>query len=128
MKITENDELFQHSQDILTQADCLFTQHEVDQAIEQLAEQINLQLQGTHPIVMAIMNGGLITCGLLLPKFNFPLQTDYLHASRYGENTQGGTLKWLAHPSLDIKDRTILLVDDEEFLTVCIWGFLVRLG
>ncbi len=108
----EDIDIFKSSQEVLSQADCLYSMQEVDLAIDKLAKKINKKLKDANPIIIAILNGGLIPCGLLLPKFNFPLQTDYLHATRYGKNTTGGELSWLAKPNLNIKGRTILLVDD----------------
>ncbi len=110
--IEEDKDIFQDSQQVLSEADCLFSQKDVGLAIDELAKQINQQLKDSNPIILAVMNGGLIPCGMLLPKLNFPLQVDYIHATRYAENTTGGELQWIAKPTLDIKDRTILLVDD----------------
>jgi len=105
-------DIFKSSQEILAQADCLYTDEQVVSAINTLATQINEKLKESNPIVIAILNGGLITCGMLLPKLKFPLQTDYLHATRYGKNTTGGALEWITKPSLSLKGRTVLLVDD----------------
>ncbi len=112
MSTLEHSQLFQHSQQVLSQSDCLFTTQQVDAAIDSLAERINHALCDTHPIIIAVMNGGLIPCGLLLPRLNFPLQTDYIHASRYGMNTSGNELNWMAKPSIKLAGRTVLLVDD----------------
>ncbi|MBF0264428.1 MAG: hypoxanthine-guanine phosphoribosyltransferase [Gammaproteobacteria bacterium] len=106
------EQLFEHSQHVLAEAECLYTKAEVERAVEKLAIELNTELKGTNPIVMAVMNGGLITCGELLPKLNFQLQCDYLHATRYGYETSGKTLKWIAKPTLSLKDRTVLLIDD----------------
>ncbi|MFK5985700.1 MAG: hypoxanthine-guanine phosphoribosyltransferase [Pseudomonadota bacterium] len=108
----EDMDIFKSSQEILSQADRLYSHEEVGVAIDELAKQINNKLKNTNPVIIAVLNGGLIPCGLLLPKLNFPLQTDYLHATRYGKNTTGGELEWIAKPSIDIKGRTVLLVDD----------------
>ena len=40
------------------------------------------------------MTGGDSFCGQLLPKLAFPLDFDYLHATRYGADTQGGKISW----------------------------------
>jgi hypoxanthine phosphoribosyltransferase len=58
------------------------------------------------------MNGAMIPMGMLLPELDFPLQVDYLHATRYRNETSGGELQWLASPKINLKDRTVLLVDD----------------
>jgi len=108
----EEKDIFHSSQKVLSDADCLFSHEDVGVAIDELARQINNKLKDSNPIILAVMNGGLIPCGMLLPKLNFPLQVDYIHATRYGKNTTGGELQWIAKPSLDLTGRTILLVDD----------------
>lgn len=110
--MSEIKNLFLESQQVQQNADCLFTKKEVYSAIRVLGEQISKQLSDSYPIVIGVMNGALIPLGLLLPELNFPLQVDYLHATRYRDKTSGGQLKWLVNPTIDISSRTILLVDD----------------
>ena len=64
------------------------------------------------PLVIVIMNGGLITAGHLLNKITIPVDIDYCHATRYGQQTNGGDLHWLAYPQQVLTNRSILLVDD----------------
>jgi hypoxanthine-guanine phosphoribosyltransferase len=40
------------------------------------------------------MTGGIVFCGQLLTRLDFPLDFDYLHATRYGPETQGGKISW----------------------------------
>jgi hypoxanthine phosphoribosyltransferase len=42
----------------------------------------------------------------------FPLQVDYLHATRYRMKTSGAELDWRVPPETSLKDRTLLLIDD----------------
>lgn len=90
----------------------LLSGEEVDAAIQKMAEGIVSKLGHTNPIVMCIMNGGLITTGKLVTRLDFPLQIDYLHATRYRNTTSGHALNWIKYPTLSLKDRTVLVVDD----------------
>ena len=58
------------------------------------------------------MGGGLVFAGQLLTKLPFALEIDYVHASRYQNETVGKTLVWKALPKLDLTGRTVLLIDD----------------
>ena len=107
-----NPEVVDTVNDILKQADCLFTKTEVELAINKMANNINLELHDKNPIVLSIMNGGLIFAGQLLTQLNFPLQIDYCHATRYRGEMSGGELHWKALPQLALLDRTVLVVDD----------------
>jgi hypoxanthine phosphoribosyltransferase len=97
---------------ILSEADCLVSETEVVSAIGRLSKEITARLKDVNPVVICIMNGGLIFTGQLLPQLQFPLQVDYVHATRYGHEKNGATLNWTVRPQLDLKGRTVLLLDD----------------
>ena len=54
----------------------------------------------------------MIPTGHLLSRLNFPLEVDYIHATRYRGTTRGGDLHWLVEPRQSLKDRTVLIIDD----------------
>lgn len=97
---------------VLAEADCLFTEAQVEQALDALAVRVSERLGALNPIVMCVLNGGLVPTGKLVTRLAFPLQIDYLHATRYRNTTSGGDLTWLARPHMDIRGRTVLVVDD----------------
>ncbi|OOZ39655.1 hypoxanthine-guanine phosphoribosyltransferase [Solemya elarraichensis gill symbiont] len=93
-------------------ADCLFASSEVDAAIDSLAKQLNERFAGLNPVVLCVMNGGLVISGQLLPRLSFQLQFDYMHATRYRDQTSGGELQWKRHHEISLKDRVVLVLDD----------------
>ena len=110
--MTELHNLFEESQQVREEADCLFDKESVYAAVKKMADEMTVELAETNPVVLAIMNGGLIPMGLLLPELDFPMQIDYLHATRYRGKTRGGELHWLVTPKIDLKDRHVILIDD----------------
>ena len=96
----------------MQQADCLYNASDVEAALEKMARAISRTLADRDPLLVCLMNGALVPFGMLLPKLQFPLQVDYVHATRYGDRLQGGELKWIAGPFISPQDRTILLIDD----------------
>ena len=85
---------------------------DVSRAADRMANEVTSKLEKSFPIVVAIMNGGLLPLGLILTKLDFPLETDYIHPTRYNNSTLGGELKWIRKPPSSFCGRTILLVDD----------------
>ena len=82
-------------------------------AFDRMAREITAVLDGTLPIVICVLNGGIIPAGHLLTRLAFPLETDYLHATRYrGKTTGGREIIWLCRPHLSLQGRTVLLIDD----------------
>jgi hypoxanthine phosphoribosyltransferase len=101
-----------HYRHIYQNAECLFTQDQVNAAIARMADEICGELQLRNPLVLCVMNGGVVLMGKLLPRLDFMLQVDYLHASRYRGQTEGDVLHWMRKPEIAVRDRTVLLVDD----------------
>lgn len=97
---------------IRAEADCLASAVEVAQAYDRMAAAITLRLQDANPLVYAVMNGGLIPAGQLLSRLDFPLETAYLHATRYGHAVSGGDLDWQVRPSVNPAGRSVLVIDD----------------
>ena len=97
---------------VLEEAECLVDRQTVEAAVDRVAAEITAQLGRQNPLVFCVMHGGLIFCGQLLTRLPFPLEVGYLHATRYGRDTTGGELEWLAGLQTEVVDRTVLLVDD----------------
>jgi hypoxanthine phosphoribosyltransferase len=93
-------------------ADLLHSEREVEAALDKMAQEINTALDGHNPLVLCVINGGIVTAGRLLPRLTIPLTLDSIHASRYQNQTSGGSIKWLVKPETSLKDRTVLIVDD----------------
>lgn len=93
-------------------ADCLYPQAQVEQALDRLAEEITARLGAHDPLILCVMAGGVIPAGHLLTRLHFPLQVDYIHATRYNNTTRGGELQWRVRPNCSLQDRTVLVVDD----------------
>jgi len=90
----------------------LYTYEEINQALDRLADKLNLQLKGEAPLVLCVMQGGLIFAGQLIPKLHCMLEIDYIHATRYNNQTSGGELRWKAYPDKSLNNRTVLILDD----------------
>lgn len=97
---------------VLNEADCLFDQLAVEQAYDNMALLIEKEFKNKNPIVICVLTGAIIPMGHLLTRLNFPLQIDYIHATRYDNGIAGGNIKWISEPKINIKDRNLLLVDD----------------
>lgn len=97
---------------VMAEADCLVSEEQVYQAIDELADSISGELKHSNPLLFCVMNGGLILTGQLLPRLRFPVQAEYLHATRYRQETTGGILEWKLRPDAEMTGRTVLIVDD----------------
>lgn len=96
----------------MEEAELIHPYSDIERAITKMASAISDTLAASNPVVISLLKGGLVLSGHLLPQLDFPLQVDYVHATRYRDKTEGGSLHWIARPSMPIKDRTVLLLDD----------------
>lgn len=108
MKTLNNKDL----EDVLRNSECLINSAEIDAAYDHLAAQLNLHYAGLNPLILVVMNGGLIPAGQLLTRLSFFHRMDYLHATRYRENTGTDNLHWKMRPTAPIAHEHILLIDD----------------
>lgn len=97
---------------VAARAQSLYSAGQVEAALGAMARHIHEDLQDANPILLCVLIGGVVLTGKLLTLLDFPLQLDYIHATRYGSNTVGSELEWVVTPRLSMKGRTVLIVDD----------------
>ncbi|MFH2135502.1 MAG: hypoxanthine-guanine phosphoribosyltransferase [Pseudomonadota bacterium] len=102
----------QRAREILAAADQIHDAGGVQSALQRVAREINQTLAGQHPLVLSVMGGAVVFSGQLLPLLDFPLDFDYLHVSRYGNEKQGGQLHWKVAPRDNVQGKVVLVLDD----------------
>lgn len=89
---------------------------EVADAVRRVADQLNTRFNAEgateFPLVLGVMGGAVVFTGTLLPQLSFPLDFDYIHVSRYGDDDRGGEIVWKVIPRQNVAGRTIIVVDD----------------
>lgn len=104
--------MFDEIKQVEADAICLYNADQLETALDHMAIAISEKLHNSNPLVLCVINGGIITTGKLLPRLNFPLTLDSIQATRYRNATSGGEVHWLLKPSTHLSGRTILIVDD----------------
>ena len=102
----------EHAAQVRAEADCLYDREQVGAAVDRMATEITARIGGRNPLVLCVMNGALMVTAELLVRLDFPLELDYLHATRYRGETSGGALHWFREPSVPLEGRVVLVVDD----------------
>jgi hypoxanthine phosphoribosyltransferase len=97
---------------VAERAECLVTATEIETALDRMAAVVTERLADKDPLVLCVMTGAVILSGLLLPRLNFQLRVDYIHASRYQGATSGGEMVWRYRPSAAIHGEHVLVLDD----------------
>src|SRR5690606_7351784 len=111
--------------EILEASELLIDRPVLDAAIARIADHIARDYIGDAPaghpggsavpVFLTVMHGGLPFAGQLaleLGTRGLDLQFDYLHATRYRGQNQGGELVWKHRPATPLYGRRGLLADD----------------
>lgn len=106
----------QRARALLENAEELFDKAAVDAAVTGMADTLNARFNAAgseaFPLVLGVMGGAVVFTGNLLPQLNFPLEFDYIHVSRYGDEEAGGSALWKVVPRSNVSGRTVVLLDD----------------
>lgn len=100
--------------DALRTADRLFDRSRLEAEIARLADAIVADHAGHRPVFLTIMHGGMLFSAQLALAIGerLDLEFDYLHATRYRGETTGASLHWLRLPTVPLRSRAVILVDD----------------
>ncbi|HWA36636.1 MAG TPA: hypoxanthine-guanine phosphoribosyltransferase [Burkholderiales bacterium] len=98
--------------EFLKNSDEIASAAQVQAAIDRVAAEIQARLADAYPLVLAVMGGAVVFAGQILPKLRFPIDFDYIHATRYGAATRGAEIQWRVTPPKDVAGRTVLVLDD----------------
>jgi hypoxanthine phosphoribosyltransferase len=96
----------------LENSDVVASADEVQAALRRVAAQVSERLSDAYPLVLAVMGGAVVFAGQILPLLRFPLDFDYIHASRYGSETRGADISWRVMPPASARGRAVLVLDD----------------
>lgn len=101
---------------LLQNAEQIFDEAQVTGAVAEVADKLNARFNApgdeTFPLVLGVMGGAVVFVGQVLPQLKFPLEFDYIHVTRYGDDDQGGKVIWKVIPRANVERRTIIVLDD----------------
>jgi hypoxanthine phosphoribosyltransferase len=104
------------ARELLARAEELVSPDTVQAAVRKVADVLNRRFDsddaGTFPLVLGVMGGAVVFTGSLLPQLSFPLEFDYIHVTRYGDQDRGGEVVWKVIPRQNVAGRTIIVLDD----------------
>jgi len=113
---TMQDYHLDHARTLLRNAEEIVSAERVQAAVSHVADTLNARFgdpeDTSFPLVLGVMGGAVVFTGQLLPQLKFPLEFDYIHVSRYGDDDQGGRVVWKVIPRPNVAGRTIIVLDD----------------
>ena len=106
--------LSEHSdpRDVLDQSSLIADSDHVMRAIDDMADAINAYYQDKEIIMVVVMVGGMMPAAWLLSRLKMPVRIDFIHATRYQGQTEGGELEFRVPTRLNLQNQDVLIVDD----------------
>ena len=105
MKTPDPMEIFRNST-------VLADRHEVKAAVERMSVAINKHYENREIILLVVMTGAVMPAAWVAARLKMPLQMDFVHATRYTGQTEGGEIEFRVPPRLNLEGKDVLIVDD----------------
>lgn len=85
---------------------------EILKRVEEIAAQMNKDLEGKNPLFVAVLNGAFIFASDLLRRISIPCEITFVKMASYSGAVSTGHVKEIVGLNVDIEDRTIVIVED----------------
>lgn len=98
--------------DVLNQSTLIADKQEVMDAVNRMAVAINEHYCDEEIVMVVVMVGGMMPAAWLLSRLKMPVRIDFIHATRYQGQTEGGELEFRVPTRLNLQNQKVLIVDD----------------
>ena len=88
------------------------TERAIQERIDELAKQVNTDLTGREVVFLGILNGAFLFAADLFRRINFPARISFVKLASYQGTSSSGSIKELIGWNEDIKNKTIVIVED----------------
>lgn len=85
---------------------------EIKQRVKAVAEQINRDMEGKNPLLLAVLNGSFIFAADLMREITIPCEISFVKLASYQGTTSTGKIKEVIGINEDLTGRTVIIVED----------------
>jgi len=80
--------------------------------VKAVAEEINRDMAGKNPLLIAVLNGSFIFAADLMREITIPCEISFVKLASYQGTTSTGEIKEVVGLNEDIADRPVIIVED----------------
>lgn len=88
------------------------TESTIQQRVNELAKEINKDLENKDTLFLGILNGAFLFAADLFRRVSFPARISFVKLASYQGTKSSGSIKELIGWNEDIKNKTIVVVED----------------
>lgn len=92
--------------------DLFISEEQILEAIDKVAQQINKDLDGKNPLFICVLNGSFMFAADLMKRVNIPCEISFVRMTSYQGTQSTGQLREIYGLEEDIKDRTLVIIED----------------
>ena len=98
----------------LSQLEMVYTKQEISGAVQRLAKEIKNDYEGKIPLFLGVLKGSFIFMADLVRLLDIFLEVEFVTLSSYGyeKKETSGRVTMLKEPSMEIKGRNVLVIED----------------
>lgn len=85
---------------------------EIKQRVKAVAEQINRDMAGKNPLLLAVLNGAFIFAADLMREITIPCEISFVKLASYQGVTSSGTVKEVIGINENLSGRMVIIVED----------------
>lgn len=85
---------------------------EIKERIKTVAEQINKDMAGKNPLLLAVLNGSFIFAADLMREITIPCEISFVKLASYQGITSTGKVQEVMGINEDLNGRTVIIVED----------------
>lgn len=85
---------------------------DIKQRVKAVAEQINRDMAGKNPLLLAVLNGSFIFAADLMREITIPCEISFVKLASYQGTTSTGKIKEVIGINEDLTGRTVIIVED----------------
>lgn len=91
----------------------LISEEEIQNRVRDLADRISREYEGKVPIMVGVLNGGVLFMSDLIRKLSIDCEMDFIKISSYGnQRVSSGEITMIKDFSADLYNRDIIVVED----------------
>jgi len=87
-------------------------EEKIKERVKAVADQINRDMAGKNPLLLAVLNGSFIFAADLMREITIPCEISFVKLASYQGTTSTGKIKEVIGINEDLNGRTVIIVED----------------